>query len=81
MIYRTVISFTVLSEEPIPENQELSDIADEMFDGMYVGSSLKFKQTELVGKTAVNELNKLGSYSEFFRMDEQGNEIEEEDES
>jgi hypothetical protein len=74
-IYRTVITFTVLSEEPISEDEPLSNIADEMFDGDYYGGPLKFKQTELIGKVAVNEMEKLGYDSAFLGLDEDGNQI------
>jgi hypothetical protein len=79
-IYRTVVSFVVLSEEPINENESLNNIADEMYDGDYVGGTLNFKQTEVIGKSAVNELNKLGSCAEFLNMDNDGNELLSEDE-
>ena len=79
-IYRTVISLVVLSEEEIPENMDMQSILDECDSGEYLGGGIKFsKPRQLQGKTAVIEIEKAGSDSEFFRMDAQGNDLDEED--
>jgi hypothetical protein len=75
------VSFVVLSEEPIREDMSVEDIGYEAEYGDYVKGELTFKQTEVIGKVAVNELNKLGSSAEFFNMDNNGNELDEDDES
>ena len=77
-IYRTVIKFTVLSEEPISEEMSLDSILSEADEGSYVmGAITKSEPKELVGKTAVIEIERLGSEAEFFMMDALGNELEE----
>lgn len=76
-IYRTIISFVVLSEEQIPENTTLGDIINESDEGAYIMGNVDKKETELVGKVAVNEIYKLGSEPSFFKMDDEGNEEEE----
>lgn len=80
-LYRTVFTFTVLSPEPLEEGISLTDIDYETDEGQSIRSSIKRKDTELIGKVAVNETYKLGSMPDFFFMDEDGNEKEEEDES
>ena len=79
-IYRTVVSFVVLSEEPLRGDMSVEDIGYEAEYGDYVKGELNFKQTEVIGKVAVNELDKLGSSAEFFNMDNDGNELLSEDE-
>lgn len=81
MIYKTVISYTILSEEPYT-NMSLSEIEDECSNGRFIGG--EFKETilnqELIGKNAVEKITALGSDPEFFMMDCEGNDISEEDE-
>ena len=80
-IYRTVISLVVLSEEEIPENISMQSILNECDEGEYVMGETKFsKPKSLVGKTAVIEIEKAGSDVEFFRMDAEGNDLDEDDE-
>jgi hypothetical protein len=76
-IYRTVISLVVLSEEPIPEDMDIGSIWEETQTGEYIAGAMNFsKPRPLVGKTAVIEIEKAGSDSEFFNMDAQGFELE-----
>lgn len=78
-LHRTVVSFVVLSDEPLEDNISLSDIEYETTDGQWIMGDKKLKKTELVGKVAVNEVYKLGSDPDFFFMDEDGNEVEQDD--
>lgn len=79
-IYRTVVSLVVLSEEEIDENMDMQSIMDECDSGAYIGGGIKFsKPRQLTGKTAVIEIEKAGSQAEFFQMDSQGNDLEEEE--
>jgi hypothetical protein len=80
-IYRTLITLVVLSEEEIPENMDMSSILDECDTGEYIKGETTFsKPKELVGKTAVIEIEKAGSTSDFFQMDSQGNDMSDETE-
>lgn len=80
-IYKTVISYTILSEEPY-EHMSLTGIENECENGQFIGGNLVAKvfNRELVGKNAVIAINKLCSDPEFFMMDCEGNEIEEDEE-
>ena len=77
-IYKTVISYTILSEEPYFD-MRLSDIIYNCEEGSFIGG--KFMTTtindELIGENAVNEIKELGSMPDFFMMDDDGEEIEE----
>lgn len=80
-IYRTLITVVVLSEEEIPENMDLQSIIDECDTGAYLKGRISFsKPKELVGKTAVIEIEKAGSDAGFFNMDAQGNDLYDEGE-
>jgi hypothetical protein len=80
-IYRTIVKFVVLSEEEIPENMDIDSILEECDSGEYIkGEQSIGKPRPLVGKTAVIQIEKAGSSSEFFNMDSQGNDLDEEDE-
>jgi len=79
-IYKTVISYTILSEEPYTD-MSLSEIEDECSTGRCIGGKLKttILNLEVVGKKAVEQINELGSDPEFFMMDCEGNDISDED--
>jgi len=80
-IYRTIVKLVVLSEEPIDENMSIQSILDECDSGEYVHGEMSIGSPRpLVGKTAVIEIEKAGSEPEFFRMDSQGNDLDEEEE-
>ena len=70
-IYKTVVSITVLSDEPL-DGASLEDIAYETEEGQWVGYNLTHKETKLKGLAAVEAIKDAGSEPEFFYMDEQG---------
>ncbi len=76
-IYRTVIRFEILSEEPI-ETNNLERIADECNEGSWSGQFLdeEISNEELIGKSAIEKIKAQGSSPEFFNLDEHGNEIQ-----
>jgi hypothetical protein len=74
-IYKNVFIVEVLSQEPI-ENMELVDIANEGIDGMFsIITHDKINDKPVKGIHAVRELAKHGLDTEFFGMDNNGNEI------
>lgn len=79
-IYKTVISYTILSETPYVSNS-LSGIEAECDNGDCIGGNFitTVENKELSGKRAVEEILKLGSDPEFFQMDGSGNDISEVD--
>ena len=77
--YKTVITFEVLSEEPIPANASIEAIIEESTHGGYSMGDDTRNQTELNGKQAADELLKQGSEPEFFRIDETGKDLGEND--
>lgn len=77
-IYRSVISFEILSEEPIPSDMTLGDIDYECDEGSYSGMHEYTVQNKPVkGKKAVKLIRAQKSDPGFFMMDDEGNELEE----
>lgn len=73
--YKRIIELTVLSEEPI-KNMALGELSYECMEGALSGS-LEIKETVVInGKEAADALKKQGSDPEFFRIDEDGNDLD-----
>lgn len=80
--FKTVIKFTVLSEEPIPEGmnprdgclppRSLENIANECMDGSWSMGNASNKETELNGKQAAEALLNQASDPSFFNLTEDG---------
>ena len=79
--FKTVIKFTVLSEEPIPEGMNprmgvyrlgLENIANECMDGSWSMGNASNKETELNGKQAAEALLNQASDPSFFNLTEDG---------
>ena len=76
--YETIITVKVLSEEPI-EMTDLETLAYQINEGYWCGEVSTGKSTPLDGSMIVQELNSMGSEASFFRLDEAGNDSQEED--
>lgn len=76
-IYRTIIRYEILTEEPIVDEVGLDDIAYQCAHGDWSGRWLPAEEngTELTGKDAVEAIKAQGSEPEFFNMDDEGNEF------
>jgi len=76
-LYRTIIQYEIISEEPI-ESMSLEDIAEETTNGSMSGMFLENVVTneKLTGIAAVNAVKAQGSSPEFFFMDDKGNDID-----
>lgn len=78
-LYRSVFTLEVISPDPIPDNWFLGDIVSETVDGEYTGNINTTALNEVIkGKDAVDAVKNQGTDPEFFFMDDDGNEIEEE---
>lgn len=77
--YKTTYTITVISEGQLPEGLELSGIEYEITEGDSSGSFEETECIELSGLEAATELIAQGSDPEFFRLDEDGNSLEDED--
>ena len=76
-LYRTFITLEVLSEQPIPDNISLSEISNECENGDYSGiTDWLITNEPIVGLEAAEKLKEMGSDPEFFRMDENGNDLD-----
>jgi hypothetical protein len=78
IFYKTKIVVEVLSEEPLPYGQSLADIEYDMTNGDNSGLWDIVETMELNGLACANELRNQGSNPEFFRIDEDGNDLLEE---
>lgn len=76
-IYRSVFQLEVLSEEPIEDDENMGALYDQTINGDYSGktTTILLNQT-LKGMEAVKYTLEQGSDPEFFNMDKNGNEIE-----
>jgi len=80
-IYRTVIQYEILSDEPINDRSlDLETIQYECSEGHWSGRGLEtvISDEELTGKAAVEAIKDQGSDPEFFLMDDEGNDLDEE---
>ena len=76
--YRTVIILEVLSEEPVG-NASMSTIAHNVSEGDWSGFyRTNIQDKELNGKETATSLINQGSDPEFFMLDEDGNDLNEE---
>lgn len=74
--YKKVIPIEVLSEEPIPDGMEISDIALEAINGDYSMRVLPSTDTVLNGKEAADALFEQTSDPSFFQLTPEGNDTE-----
>ena len=75
-LYRTVIQIEVLSEAPIEHNMSVSEIQNECDNGEYSGiTNTLVSNQPIYGKVAAKKVIDQGSDTEFFNMDNDGNEI------
>lgn len=78
-IYRTVIQYEILSDEPINDRSlDLETIKEECENGAWSGKGLEtiVADEELTGKKAVEAVMDHGTDPEFFQMDTDGNEFD-----
>jgi hypothetical protein len=77
-LYRTRIVVEVLSEEPIGD-VDMDTILNETRDGGWSGKNVTTEQDKPIsGEEAVKAVQEHGTDTEFFNMDENGEEIVEE---
>lgn len=76
-LYRSVIQLEILSEEPI-ESMSLEEIAEECVNGSFSGvHEFKVQNQVVKGIKAARLTIAQGSNTEFFGMDDKGNELDE----
>ncbi len=70
--YKTTLTYEVLSEEPVPDEISLEEVAREASQGRYVGRSGPRFETELCGRSMATSLYEFGSEPNFFMLDDEG---------
>lgn len=74
-LYYKKIVIDVLSEYPIPDDINLSELDIQMDDGDYVGTIEVKKNQMVTGRKAAKMVMAMGSEPLFFQMNEFGNEV------
>ena len=76
--YKTVYKVEILSEEPT-ELMDLDEIAQAISDGPYSGNCYKDSTDEVDGPSMAKLLEDQGSSPEFFQLDSEGNDLDEDE--
>ncbi|MEG7741739.1 hypothetical protein U2084_14975, partial [Listeria monocytogenes] len=71
--YKTIIQLEVLSEEPIPDEMDVAQIAFEATEGDYSMVDGERIQTILNGQQTADALKEQASDPSFFLLTEDGN--------
>jgi hypothetical protein len=66
---RTTLTLTVLSEDSIPEEMEVSRVLHECMEGDYVLASVATTDEELTPEQMADALTDAGSDPSFFQLD------------
>lgn len=76
-LYRNIIQFEIISEEPI-HSTSLQEVIDETIEGNWSGLMLDrvIENQEIQGKEAVKIIQNQGTDLEFFGIDDEGEEVE-----
>jgi hypothetical protein len=74
--YKTTITFTVLSEEPLPEHLELGWLDYEVTEGHCSGLFGETIRETVDAPTMAKLLQEQASDPEFFLLDANGNDVE-----
>ncbi len=77
--HRYEILIRVLTEDPIPSSMSLKDIIDEATTGGYNMSLERKVGTQINGPVAAKYLKSQGTEPEFFNLDSEGNDLDDED--
>ena len=77
-LYKSVLKVIIISDEPYPDSVNLDHVKYDITDG-HCSGILEWDtlNAEVVGAEAVKEMHEQGSDVEFFQMDEEGNDLEE----
>lgn len=79
-LYKRIVTVEFLSEEPMGEHSLSSLIAESETGDISMTVVSGGEDIAIFGDEAVNACYAHGTDTEFFQMDKQGNEIEDEDE-
>lgn len=74
--YKTVVTVTILSEEPLGRGIELDDIAHQITRGDWSGEVNTGSSREVTARQTAALLAEQGSDPGFFRLDSEGNDAD-----
>ena len=76
--YKTTITFEVLSEKPIPDDMNISEVMQAADGGPYITNLEEtWERQRLNGKQAADALRQFGGDPSFFMLDDEGCDIDE----
>lgn len=71
------VTISVLTEdEPLRDNIDIADLAYAIDDGPAVGGPMVIESTPVTAKAAADKLYEFHSDPSFFRLDDDGNDLE-----
>ena len=77
-LYKSVLKVIIVSDEPYPDSVNLEQVNYDITEGHNSGIlEWEYLNAEIVGAEAVKAMEEQGSDPEFFQMDDEGNELEE----
>ena len=79
LFYKTVIRYEVLSEEPIPGDATMGEVAREAYEGRYVGRFLPPGPNDQIlmnGASMADALYEAGSEPGFFLLNDAGEDFD-----
>ena len=74
--YKRTVTLEILSEEPIPPGMDIANVIFEAQNGDYSMREFGEKEVELNGKEAAEALRNQDSDPSFFRLTDDGNDLE-----
>lgn len=74
--HKTTLKLEVLSERPIPDHMPRNYVVEEIQDGSMVGQWHTEKAEELNAAQTAAALEEFASCAEFFRLDQDGNDLD-----
>lgn len=70
-IHKTILQVVVLSEDPLPEDISLADVAFQIDEGDWIGSTSFVNHTLLLtAPEVVHELQEIGNDGSFFNFED-----------
>lgn len=73
--YKTTVTFTVLSQEPIPDDVGVRWIGQECDEGSYVGSTMTIETQERNAVEIIEDLREVEGDPAVFQLDANGEPI------
>lgn len=74
--YKTVVTVTILSEDPVNQNIDLGGINHQITDGDWSGEVAMGESQKVTASEVAKLLEEQGSDPSFFGLDSEGNDVD-----